>query len=185
MIASRGNLVLHRRLAHNLKPPIHPSYSVILKETFFSIMGWLKLGNRTTIGETAPAVFHGDLKIATEHVESVSCDGSARRNYVPVNTFLADSQLPFICPEEIVRRKSREDGGICKLPKIATDLSFRTYIIKSFGGAECSWQFWRFHGPKEMAEFGRPLRVGRTEGLLNKFKEPSKYVGLRGLGADE
>ena len=52
-------------------------------------------------------------------------------------------------------------------------------IIKSFGGAECTWQFWRFHGKKEMEEFGRPLRVGRTAGITNKFKEPKKYVGLR------
>jgi cytochrome b involved in lipid metabolism len=58
-------------------------------------------------------------------------------------------------------------------------------IIKSFGGAECSWQFWRFHGKKEMKEFGRPLRVGRTQGMINKFKEPQKYVGLRRLGADD
>jgi len=58
-------------------------------------------------------------------------------------------------------------------------------IIKSFGGAECTWQFWRFHGKKEMEDFGRPLRVGRTEGLVNKFKETQKYIGLRKLGADE
>jgi cytochrome b involved in lipid metabolism len=58
-------------------------------------------------------------------------------------------------------------------------------IIKSFAGAECSWQFWRFHGQKEMGEFGRPLRVGRTKGLKNKFKEPMRYVGLRRLGHDD
>jgi cytochrome b involved in lipid metabolism len=58
-------------------------------------------------------------------------------------------------------------------------------IIKSFGGAECSWQFWRFHGKKEMDEFGRPLRAGRTEGVVNKFKEPPKYIGLRKLGSDD
>jgi cytochrome b involved in lipid metabolism len=58
-------------------------------------------------------------------------------------------------------------------------------IINSFGGAECSWQFWRFHGEKEMKEFGRALRVGRTQGMINKFKEPQKYVGLRTLGADD
>lgn len=57
-------------------------------------------------------------------------------------------------------------------------------IIESFAGAECSWQFWRFHGKKELEEFGRPLRVGRTEGLQNKFREPAKFVGLRRLGDD-
>jgi cytochrome b involved in lipid metabolism len=57
-------------------------------------------------------------------------------------------------------------------------------IIDSFAGAECSWQFWRFHGKKEMDEFGRSLRVGRTKGMVNRFKEPVKYVGLRRLGGD-
>ena len=57
-------------------------------------------------------------------------------------------------------------------------------IIESFAGAECSWQFWRFHGKNEMEEFGKPLRVGRTEGMVNKFKEPVRYVGLKRLGDD-
>jgi cytochrome b involved in lipid metabolism len=58
-------------------------------------------------------------------------------------------------------------------------------IIRSFSGAECSWQFWRFHSKKEMEEFGKPLRVGRTDGMINKFKEPQKYVGLRKLGGGD
>lgn len=57
-----------------------------------------------------------------------------------------------------------------------------TQIIESFAGTECSWQFWRFHGKGEMEEFGRPLRVGRTKGLKNRFEEPKRYVGLRRLG---
>ncbi len=35
-----------------------------------------------------------------------------------------------------------------------------------------------------MEEFGRSLRVGRTEGIVNKYKEPARYVGLRRLGDD-
>jgi cytochrome b involved in lipid metabolism len=58
-------------------------------------------------------------------------------------------------------------------------------IIKSFGGAECTWQFYKFHGGSILAEFGGPLRVGRTEGLTNKYKEPPRFVGLRKLGLDE
>jgi hypothetical protein len=58
-------------------------------------------------------------------------------------------------------------------------------VIESFGGAECSWQFWRFHGKKEMEDFGKPLRVGRTKGLVNKYEEPARYVGLSSLGADD
>lgn len=57
-------------------------------------------------------------------------------------------------------------------------------IIQSFAGAECSWQFWRFHGKKEMEEFGKALRVGKTKGMVNKYKEPVRFVGLRRLGDD-
>lgn len=58
-------------------------------------------------------------------------------------------------------------------------------IIQSFAGQECTWQFWRFHGKKDMEELGKPLRVGRTKGLKNRFKEPVRYVGLRRLGDDD
>jgi cytochrome b involved in lipid metabolism len=58
-------------------------------------------------------------------------------------------------------------------------------VIESFGGAECSWQFWRFHGKKDMEDFGKSLRVGRTKGLFNKYEEPARYVGLSRLGADD
>jgi hypothetical protein len=33
-----------------------------------------------------------------------------------------------------------------------------------------------------MQEFGRPLRVARTAGAKNRFKEPPRYIGLRRLG---
>jgi cytochrome b involved in lipid metabolism len=56
--------------------------------------------------------------------------------------------------------------------------------IQPFAGAECGWQFWRFHGEREMEEFGRVLRVGRTKRIENKFKEPPRYVGLRRFGED-
>ena len=34
-------------------------------------------------------------------------------------------------------------------------------VIWSFGGQDCSWQFWRFH-TKDMAKYGQALRIGRT-----------------------
>jgi hypothetical protein len=36
-----------------------------------------------------------------------------------------------------------------------------------------------------MRDFGRPLRVGRTEGVNNRFKEPPRYFGLARMGRDE
>jgi cytochrome b involved in lipid metabolism len=59
-------------------------------------------------------------------------------------------------------------------------------VIRSFVGQDCSWQFWRFHGKEHMMKFGRPLRIGKTSGIRNRFVEPPMYVGLSsGLGDDE
>jgi hypothetical protein len=35
-----------------------------------------------------------------------------------------------------------------------------------------------------MEEFGKQLRVGKIKGVVNIFKEPVRYVGLRKLGED-
>ncbi|WAO95226.1 Cytochrome b5 heme-binding domain-containing protein [Fusarium falciforme] len=58
-------------------------------------------------------------------------------------------------------------------------------VLESFRSGNCSWQFWRFHGEKDLEEFGRPLRVGRTTGIENKFKEPPRFFGLRKLWGDD
>ena len=58
-------------------------------------------------------------------------------------------------------------------------------VILSFIGEDCSWQFWRFHGKNEMEQYGIDLRVGRTEGIRNRFVEPMRYVGLSKLGDDD
>ena len=58
-------------------------------------------------------------------------------------------------------------------------------MIENFVGKDCSWQFWRFHNKQIMEEWGRRLRVGRTEGVMNPYKEVRRWVGLRGLGDDE
>ncbi|PVH77215.1 cytochrome b5, partial [Cadophora sp. DSE1049] len=123
-------------------------------------------------------------------IETVSLD-SDRSEFPFVDASVSDDQLPFIPPEKVIKQTSVE-AGVIVIDNVVYDCTdFVTehpggeQIIKSFGGAECSWQFWRFHGPKEMEEAGKPLRVGRTEGVINRFQEPSKYVGLRKLGADE
>ncbi|KAL4987027.1 cytochrome b5-like heme/steroid binding domain-containing protein [Aspergillus falconensis] len=59
-------------------------------------------------------------------------------------------------------------------------------VIRSFVGQDCSWQFWRFHGKEHMRKSGRPLRIGKTSGIRNRFTEPPRYVGLSsGLGDDD
>ncbi|KAL3469168.1 cytochrome b5-like heme/steroid binding domain-containing protein [Aspergillus californicus] len=57
-------------------------------------------------------------------------------------------------------------------------------VIRRFVGQDCSWQFWRFHSKQLMQAYGKALRVGRTNGIKNRFKEPPKYVGLTSLGDD-
>jgi len=58
-------------------------------------------------------------------------------------------------------------------------------VILSFVGEDCSWQFWRFHGKSEMEQYGKELRIGRTSGIANRFKEPTRFVGLSRLGNDD
>ncbi|KAL5342069.1 cytochrome b5-like heme/steroid binding domain-containing protein [Aspergillus crustosus] len=57
-------------------------------------------------------------------------------------------------------------------------------VIHSFVGQDCSWQFWRFHSKKHLTVHGRGLRIGRTSGIKNRFKEPPRYVGLSSLNDD-
>lgn len=57
-------------------------------------------------------------------------------------------------------------------------------VIQSFGGQNCSWQFWRIHGRTHLKESGTALRVGKTKGIENRFKEPERYVRLRSFEDD-
>lgn len=174
-------------------------------------MGWLKIGYRTESAAATRNSFKEDLKFSTEHIENIRLEPQeATEPYPKVGLSVPDSDLPFISPREIAQRVSKETGGLRKLLKhtllvkkannegviVVDNIVYDCanflqehpggeQVIKSFAGAECSWQFWRFHGRKEMDEFGRALRVGRTKGIVNKFLEPKKYVGLRRLGGDE
>ncbi|KAL4906952.1 cytochrome b5-like heme/steroid binding domain-containing protein [Aspergillus multicolor] len=59
-------------------------------------------------------------------------------------------------------------------------------VIRSFVGQDCSWQFWRFHAHQHLREYGKSLRIGRTSGVQNRFKEPPRFVGLSsGLGDED
>lgn len=176
-------------------------------------MGWLNQGARSTV-KALPNTLDYDLKSATQHIETININHNEGHlpTYPCVNLSVSDEKLPFIPATEVAKRKSRGAGALCVLSlpssvikvllirEIAgivvdnTVYDCTTFalshpggktVIESFGGAECSWQFWRFHGAKEMREFGRALRVGRTEGLQNQFKEPVRYVGLRKSGMDE
>ena len=170
-------------------------------------MGWLKLGNRqSSITERVEE----SLKAVTEHIESVSTTGDSRseNRYPFCDPSIPFEQLPFIDSIEVKKHHDTRSDGLCKfsstfsilkliflgivIDNVVFDCSAFAFehpggenIINSFGGEECSWQFWRFHGNREMNDFGVKLRIGRTCGLVNRYKEPARYVGLRKLDMDD
>ncbi|KAE8446433.1 hypothetical protein EG329_012038 [Mollisiaceae sp. DMI_Dod_QoI] len=161
-------------------------------------MGWLKLGSRAAPPTDLEAPFsptQEDPKSLIQHIESISLTSNSDSKpplhpypFVPLS--LPDNELPFISPSKITKRTSSANGGLyIVIDLIVYDCTEFIHehpggeqIIQSFAGADCSWQFWRFHGEREMREFGRELRVGRTEGVVNRFPGPKRWVGLRRLG---
>ncbi|KAK4575157.1 hypothetical protein LTR86_001009 [Recurvomyces mirabilis] len=55
-------------------------------------------------------------------------------------------------------------------------------IISGFGGQDCTWQWFSFHGMDIWRSVAPGLRVGRTEDVMNPFQQPKGIVGLRGHG---
>jgi len=121
-------------------------------------------------------------------------------------TTLTNEELPFIPPEVVLlkRRPGALSGTKCPdgeikdywivVDEVVYDCSASGFIyehpggeqvILSFVGEDCSWQFWRFHGKNEMEQYGKALRIGRTKGVVNRFAEPVRFVGLSKFGNDE
>ncbi|KAL3461637.1 cytochrome b5-like heme/steroid binding domain-containing protein [Aspergillus heterothallicus] len=114
--------------------------------------------------------------------------------YPLVDLSTPDTSLPYINPETVTHLETHYKSSPASIPawividNIVYDCTDflnghpgGSVVINSFVGQDCSWQFWRFHGRQHMHDFGRALRVGRTEGVRNRFKEPARYVGLGAL----
>jgi cytochrome b involved in lipid metabolism len=147
-------------------------------------MGWLQLNRR----QTATTTLHTQTSLkesTTTQIENIHVDTT---KYPLQPSSIPDPQLPFI-PSTIITTTSRPWLVIDNIVYDCTDYIFEhpggSTVINSFVGKDCSWQFWRFHTKKHMKEFGRELRVGRTEGVKNPFKEPVRFVGLRKLGVSD
>lgn len=151
-------------------------------------MGWMGRKTRTAIQNYAFPASESHSKDQkhehlpnTSHVESVTDE----KRYQPLPVDLPNQQLPFIEPDVVTSCRSRGslwlviDDIVYDCTQFATDHPGGSDVLESFNGSNCSWQFWRFHGKKEMSESGRPLRIGTTKGVKNKFKEPPRFVGLR------
>ncbi|KAJ5974111.1 hypothetical protein N7481_011321 [Penicillium waksmanii] len=160
-------------------------------------MGWLGLRSRLHDGltsfEPVPTQVT-DFKSVTEHVEKVETidhiSASPPFAYTLQDPSVPDDALPFI-PPAIVRNQRLclslanglawivVDNIVYDCTKFIKEHPGGDTVIRSFIGEDCSWQFWRFHSKTIMEKWGRYLRVGRTEGIVNRFKEPPRYFGSR------
>lgn len=163
-------------------------------------MGWLSLRSRLhgpTSFEPVPKQAPNFKYTFSEHVEYVEhvehvdhIRASPPSGYPLQNLSVSDDDLPFI-PPAIVRSKRLGlphaqgpawivvDNIVFDCTNFIKEHPGGDTVIRSFVGEDCSWQFWRFHSKSIMEEWGRPLRVGRTEGIPNRFKEPPRYFGSR------
>lgn len=150
-------------------------------------MGWLSsraLLSQSYAGSTT------DTKFSSIHVEDVSPrpkQQESNTEYPFQSPSVPDEALPFI-PPSIVREARTESPETTRVWIVVDNVVYdcTNFInehpggdtfIRSFVGEDCSWQFWRFHTRNTMRDYGKPLRIGRTEGIANRFKEPPRYVG--------
>jgi cytochrome b involved in lipid metabolism len=158
-------------------------------------MGWMQLRSGETRAvhpaeELADQLIKSSLDATTTHIEDTNTpDASNPESYSPVPTSLSNDELPLI-PVSVVSAAvtSRRhwiviDNIVYDCTDFITEHPGGQEVLKPFKGYDCSWQFHRFHGKLEL-EQGRELRVGRTSGVKNRFKERPRFVGLRPWGAD-
>jgi cytochrome b involved in lipid metabolism len=167
-------------------------------------MGWLTLRRRAEA--PAPSVVPAEkIGVYAEHTEDIDTPSSPPqpgqpRRFLNTTYHLAepsapDSALPYMSPKILSeleeQYKSSSASPPTSLPvwivinNVIYDCSDFIHehpggsvVINSFVGQDCSWQFWRFHSKQHLVDHGRVLRVGKTEGVRNRFKEPARYVGL-------
>lgn len=131
-----------------------------------------------------------DSASKTQSIDHV--DALETREYPFQSLDTPDKSLPRIEPDVVRGTKQDPDKFWIVVDDVIYDCSDYIWehpggkaVIESFRGENCSWQFWRFHPKTIMHEFGRPLRIGRTEGIVNRFKERPRFVGLRKVGQDD
>lgn len=168
----------------------------------FFTMGWLSLRSRLQGSTSFEPVFTQvtDSKSVTEHVEHVqhvehveTIDNiytPSTSEYPLQDPSVPDEALPFIPPAIVRSQRLRfskakvlawivVDNIVYDCTEFIKEHPGGETVIQSFIGEDCSWQFWRFHSETIMEKWGGPLRVGRTEGIVNRFKEPPRYFGSR------
>lgn len=154
-------------------------------------MGWMQrsLARQPTQTRNIPSsdfVIKGSLEPSSVFID----DQDDPRSYKIVPTSTEKDDLPSI-PPHVVTESSKSgllwlviDDIVYDCTDFTTEHPGGADVLQPFWGTECSWQFRRFHGNDELQKYGRSLRVGRTEGVKNRFKERPRFIGLRRLGAD-
>lgn len=182
--------------SHALAPsqPIHSSLPLLISRSSpRATMGWLqldrfrqpdaaRLGGKADEVAAAPTSCHveraypfapKDAKdedlcfISPDVIQSKSVPGRIAAPGVPPppEAWIVVDNIVYDCSEFI----HEHPGGL--------------QVILSFIGEDCSWQFWRFHSKDVVQTYGAPLRIGRTEGVKNRFPEQPRYVGLGQTGS--
>nr|OQO21857.1 hypothetical protein B0A51_09343 [Rachicladosporium sp. CCFEE 5018] len=164
-------------------------------------MGWVRVvRNGRNAEDSVDARSQGQSKtiLKTEHavhVEVFDITPSSKNNdtqypFQPVT--LSVDALPYIEPDVVRNIKGDSTKMWLVIDSIVYDCT--TFVnehpggesfITSFQGEDCSWQFKRFHSSAHMRDFGQPLRIGRTSGICNRFKERPRLVGLRGFNRSD
>jgi cytochrome b involved in lipid metabolism len=175
-------------------------------------MGWFSINRGSAKDDSLQSVIDSapnDVKAQAVHIEHaeparnpLDSEGARHRRqsleFPFLDVSIPDEKLPFISSSQVQEQRPSK-SGISKDRRLWIVVDNVVYdcthfvsehpggdtVINSFVGEDCSWQFWRFHSNSIMRDFGRPLRVGRTEGVNNRFKEPPRYFGLARMGRDE
>lgn len=169
-------------------------------------MGWIRNKPKPQATSSLKSVqsdLVGTKNGSTSHVEHAAFANDAVSTFAcPTRLSESPSQnddLPYISPEEVMshRSSSTEISTTTREVKLWIVIDCIVYdcsqyvsghpggeqVMRSFQGEDCSWQFWRFHSKGVMDKWGQPLRVGRTQGVDNRFREPERWVGLGRVGS--
>lgn len=159
-------------------------------------------GLNVTDESAIPRKLSADTTVSqVEHVESIpespvaeACDdgadiATASYDFQPRSRRMED--LPFIDRSEVARRDGMNGQRLwIVVDNVVLDVTSFQHrhpagksIIQGFGGLDCSWQWWSFHSQQIMQSWGLRLRIGRTDGVPNKYERPArKQFPLRVAG---
>jgi cytochrome b involved in lipid metabolism len=150
-------------------------------------MGWL---HRSVETRAASPRAHPFKAVAESDASVVLVEDPEKpESYRPVPASVPNDELPFISSSVVSASATSGrhwlviDNIVYDCTEFISEHPGGQDVLKPFRGHDCTWQFRRFHGKGDLQQ-GWILRVGRTLGVRNKFRERPRFVGLRPWGAD-